>query len=202
VRIETKLPTGLIGVFNMPFHTTPIPGLRVFEPRVFEDSRGYFYEAFSEKVFQEEGINLKFVQDNQSYSKYGVIRGLHYQVYPHAQAKLVRVLEGVVVDAVVDIRAGSPTFGKTFTIELSDANRKQLLVPVGFAHGFAVISPTATVLYKCNEFWNKGSEGGIRFDDPTLNIDWGIPKDKAILLEKDLDLPLFAHCKNNFVYQP
>ncbi|MDB5209114.1 MAG: rfbC [Flavisolibacter sp.] len=186
----------------MPFHPTYIPGLLVFEPKVFEDTRGYFFEAFSEKIFHQEGITLKFVQDNQSHSKYGVIRGLHYQTYPHAQAKLVRVLDGVIVDGVVDIRAGSPTFGKTFTIELSATNKKQLLVPAGFAHGFAVTSETATILYKCDEFWNKESEGGIRYDDPALNIDWGIPKDKAILLDKDLSLPLFADCKHNFVYQP
>lgn len=186
----------------MPFQSTTIPGLIVFEPRVFEDSRGYFFEAFSEKIFQQEGIDLRFVQDNQSYSKYGVIRGLHYQMNPYAQAKLVRVLDGAVIDAVVDIRVGSPTFGKSFAIELSAANKKQLLVPVGFAHGFAVISETATVLYKCDGFWNKESEGGIRYDDPALKIDWGVPKDKAILLDKDLDLPLFADCKNNFVYQP
>jgi dTDP-4-dehydrorhamnose 3,5-epimerase len=186
----------------MPFHSTTIPGLLVFEPKVFEDSRGYFFEAFSENVFLQEGINLKFVQDNQSHSKYGVIRGLHYQMNPNAQAKLVRVLDGAVVDAVVDIRVGSPTYGKTFVIELSAQNKKQLLVPLGFAHGFGVISETATVLYKCDDFWSKESEGGIKYDDPALNIDWGIPKEKAILLDKDLALPLFADCKNNFVYQP
>lgn len=186
----------------MPFQPTTMPGLVVFEPRVFEDSRGYFFEAFSEKIFEQEGISLKFVQDNQSHSKYGVVRGLHYQVNPHPQTKLIRVLDGAIVDAVVDIRAGSPTFGKTFTIELSAGNKKQLLVPAGFAHGFAVISQTATVLYKCDGFWNKESEGGIRYDDPALNIDWGVPKDKAILLDKDLALPLFAECKNNFTYQP
>jgi dTDP-4-dehydrorhamnose 3,5-epimerase len=186
----------------MPFHQTPIPGLLIFEPNVFEDSRGYFYEAYSEKIFQQEGIELKFVQDNQSHSNYGVIRGLHYQLNPNAQSKLVRVLNGAIIDAVVDIRVGSPTFGKTFVIELSSDNKKQLLVPVGFAHGFAVISPTATVMYKCDDFWNKESEGGIRYDDPALNINWGVPKDKAILLDKDLALPSFAECKNNFVYQP
>jgi dTDP-4-dehydrorhamnose 3,5-epimerase len=184
----------------MAFHSTPLPGLFIFEPRVFEDSRGYFFEAFSEKIFQQENIHLKFVQDNQSHSKYGVIRGLHYQLHPHAQSKLVRVLDGVIIDVVVDIRVGSPTFGKTFSIELSSANKKQLLVPAGFAHGFAVTSLTATVMYKCDNFWNKESEGGIRYDDPALNIDWGLPKDKVILTDKDLDLPLFADCTNNFVY--
>ncbi len=186
----------------MPFQSATIPGLFVFEPTVFEDDRGYFFEAYSEKIFQQQGIQLDFVQDNQSFSKYGVIRGLHYQMNPKAQAKLVRVLDGAVLDAVVDLRIGSPNFGETFTIELSAANKKQLLVPVGFAHGFGVISETATVLYKCDGFWNKESEGGIRYNDPALNIDWGIPKDKARLLDKDLALPLFADCKHNFVYQP
>ncbi|HVF80497.1 MAG TPA: dTDP-4-dehydrorhamnose 3,5-epimerase [Flavisolibacter sp.] len=186
----------------MPFQPTAIPGLLIFEPKVFEDSRGYFFEGYSAKVFEQEGLRLNFVQDNQSHSKYGVVRGLHYQLNPHAQAKLIRVLDGVIIDAVVDIRVGSPTFGQTFTIELSAANKKQLLVPVGFAHGFAVISETATVMYKCDDFWNKESEGGIRYDDPALGIDWGVPKDKAVLLDKDLNLPLFADCKNNFVYQP
>lgn len=186
----------------MPFQPTPIPGLLTFEPRVFEDSRGYFFEAYSEKIFEQEGIHLNFVQDNQSYSKYGVIRGLHYQTNPNAQAKLVRVLEGAIIDAVVDIRVGSPTFGKTFVIELSAQNKKQLLVPVGFAHGFGVISETATILYKCDAFYNKESEGGIHYDDPALDIDWRIPKGKAIVLDKDLILPPFADCKSNFVYQP
>jgi dTDP-4-dehydrorhamnose 3,5-epimerase len=186
----------------MPFQKTSIRDLVVFEPKVFEDDRGYFYEAYSEKIFQQDGIYLKFVQDNQSQSKYGVVRGLHYQINPHAQAKLIRVLDGVIMDAVVDIRVGSPTYGQTFSIELSSQNKKQLLVPVGFAHGFAVLSETATALYKCDGFWNKESEGGIRYDDPELNIDWGIPKDKAILLEKDLALPPFSKCQNNFIYQP
>lgn len=186
----------------MPFQTTPLPGLLVFEPKVFEDSRGYFYEAYSEKIFCQQGINLKFVQDNQSHSKYGVVRGLHYQMNPHAQAKLVRVLDGTIIDAVVDIRAGSPTFGQSFVIELSSENKKQLFVPVGFAHGFAVTSQTATVLYKCDAFYNQESEGGIRYNDPSLNIEWGLPKDKTVLLDKDLDLPSFAEFKNNFVYQP
>lgn len=185
----------------MPFQTTALPGLLVFQPRVFEDSRGYFYEAYSEKIFAQEGIHLKFVQDNQSHSKHGVVRGLHYQMHPYAQAKLVRVLDGTIIDAVVDIRTGSPTFGKTFVIELSSENKKQLLVPVGFAHGFAVTSPTATVVYKCDAFYNKESEGGIRYNDHSLNIDWGVDKDKAVLLDKDLELPLFADCKNNFVYE-
>ena len=185
----------------MPFFKTIIPDLLVFEPKVFEDDRGYFFESFSEKAFLEEGLDIKFVQDNQSYSTYGVIRGLHYQMNPHAQSKLVRVLDGVILDVAVDMRVGSPTFGQTFSIELSSDNKKQLLVPQGFAHGFCVLSQTATVMYKCDQFYNKESEAGIRFDDSVLNIDWGVPKDKLLLSQKDRELPGFAECKNNFVYK-
>src|SRR5215210_6754235 len=127
----------------MPFHTTNIPDLLVFEPKVFEDSRGYFFEAYNEQTFQQEGVNIRFVQDNQSKSSYGVVRGLHYQLPPFAQTKLVRVLEGSILDVAVDIRKGSPTYGQWFMIELSAENKKQLLIPVGFAHGFSVISQTA-----------------------------------------------------------
>ncbi len=184
----------------MPFHPTDIPGLLIFEPRVFEDPRGYFFEAYSDKIFSDAGIYRRFVQDNQSSSKYGVIRGLHFQLNPHAQTKLVRVLSGTIIDAVVDIRKGSPTYGQSFTIELSDTNKKQLLIPVGFAHGFSVTSESATILYKCDAFWNKESEGGIRYNDPALRIDWGLPADKAILIDKDLALPTLADCTHNFVF--
>jgi dTDP-4-dehydrorhamnose 3,5-epimerase len=184
----------------MPFQKTIIPDLLIFEPRVFEDNRGYFFESYSEHAFKAEGLDVKFVQDNQSFSKYGVVRGLHYQLNPYAQSKLVRVLDGAILDVVVDIRVGSPTYGQSFSIELSSENKKQLLVPVGFAHGFCVISETASVMYKCDAFWNKESEAGIRFDDPSLNIDWGVSKDKLILTPKDIELPTFAACKNNFVY--
>lgn len=186
----------------MPFQRTPIPDLLVFEPRVFEDSRGYFFEAYSAKAFRDEGLELTFVQDNQSHSKYGVIRGLHYQLHPHAQAKLVRVIQGSIRDVVVDIRVGSPTYGQTYSIDLSAENKKQLFVPVGFAHGFCVLSETATVMYKCDAFWNKDAEGGIRYDDPALDIDWGVPDDKLVLIQKDMELPTLANCNNNFVYQP
>jgi dTDP-4-dehydrorhamnose 3,5-epimerase len=184
----------------MPFIQTDIDSLLVFEPKVFKDNRGYFFEAYNEQIFSDAGIDLKFVQDNQSKSSYGVIRGLHYQQNPYAQAKLVRVLEGEILDVAVDIRKGSPTFGKYFSIELSAENKKQLFLPAGFAHGFSVLSETAIVLYKCNEFYNKESEGGIRFDDADLNIDWQIPSGKAIISEKDLQLPAFKDCKNNFTY--
>ena len=184
----------------MPFHKTTIPNLLIFEPAVFEDSRGYFFEAYNEQLFQKEDITYRFVQDNHSKSSYGVIRGLHYQLPPYAQTKLVRVLEGAILDVAVDIRQGSPTFGQSFAIELSADNKKQLLVPAGFAHGFSVLSDTAIVLYKCDQFYHKESEAGIRFNDPALQIDWQVEKEKAIVSDKDLVLPLFADCKNTFEY--
>lgn len=184
----------------MPFQQTNIQDLLIFGPRVFEDSRGYFFEAYNENSFRDEGVVTRFVQDNQSKSSYGVIRGLHYQLPPYAQTKLVRVLEGRILDVAVDIRKGSPTFGQSFAIELSAENKKQLFIPSGFAHGFSVLSETATVLYKCDQFYNKASEGGIRYDDPALGIDWQIEKGKEIVSEKDLTLPLFAACKNSFEF--
>jgi len=184
----------------MPFHTTDFPGLLVFEPRVFEDSRGYFFESYNENIFKEEGIEIRWVQDNQSSSTYGVIRGLHYQLPPFAQTKLVRVLRGEILDVVVDIRKGSPTYGKSYSEVLSAKNKKQLLVPKGFAHGFSVLSEKTEVLYKCDGFYNKESEGGIVYNDPTLNIDWQVPAEKAIVSEKDLLLPTFANCNNSFVF--
>ena len=182
----------------MPFYQTDIEGLLIFEPKVFEDSRGYFFESYNEKIFQQQGINCRWVQDNQSSSSYGVIRGLHYQLNPDAQSKLVRVLEGVIMDAAVDIRKKSSTYGKTFCIELSSFNNKQLFIPPGFAHGFSVLSEKAVVLYKCDGFYNKENEGGILYKDPALNIDWKIPVEKQIISEKDKQLPLLANCRNNF----
>jgi dTDP-4-dehydrorhamnose 3,5-epimerase len=149
----------------MPFIETGLPGLVVFEPRVFEDSRGFFFESYNANTFAAHGINYNFVQDNQSRSVYGVIRGLHYQLAPHAQTKLVRALHGTILDVAVDIRKGSPTYGKVFVIELSAENKKQLLVPKGFAHGFSVLSETAEIMYKCDAFYNKESEGGIIYND-------------------------------------
>lgn len=184
----------------MPFIETNIPDLLLFEPKVFEDSRGYFFEAYNEQLFQQQGINSSFVQDNQSKSSYGVIRGLHYQLPPYAQTKLVRVLDGRIVDVAVDMRKGSPTFGQSYVVELSAENKKQLFIPAGFAHGFSVLSETAIVLYKCDQFYNKESEGGIRYDDPSLNIAWQIETGKEIISEKDLALPTFAQCKNTFEY--
>ena len=184
----------------MPFHSTDIPGLLIFEPKVFEDSRGYFFEAYNQQIFHSQGIELRFVQDNQSKSSYGVIRGLHYQLYPHAQVKLVRVIEGAILDVAVDIRKESPTFGKHFSLELSAENKKQLLIPAGFAHGFSVLTEAAVVLYKCDALYNKESEGGIRYNESSLNIDWKIPAGKEIVSEKDNQLPLFENCRNNFEF--
>lgn len=184
----------------MPFIKTDIPNLFVFEPVVLKDIRGYFFEAYNENTCLDAGIDLKFVQDNQAQSSYGVVRGLHYQLDPFAQTKFVRVLSGAILDVAVDIRKGSPTFGKSFSVELSAENKKQLLVPRGFAHGYAVLTETAEVFYKCDAWYNKASEGGISLDDKTLNIDWQIPVDKRIISEKDLNQPLFKDCINNFVF--
>ena len=184
----------------MPFHKTEIPGLQLFEPNVFEDSRGYFFESYNEKVFREAGIDFRWVQDNQSSSSYGVIRGLHYQLPPYAQSKLVRVLRGKILDGVVDIRKGSPTFGKTYCKVLSAKNKRQLFIPIGFAHGFSVLSKEAEVLYKCDNYYNKESEAGIIYNDAELSIDWRIPGRDAIVSEKDKMLPSLAQCNNSFVF--
>jgi dTDP-4-dehydrorhamnose 3,5-epimerase len=185
----------------MPFTLTDFPGLLVFEPKVFEDSRGYFFESYNENIFREQGVDIRWVQDNQSSSTYGVIRGLHYQLPPYAQTKLVRVLKGKILDIVVDIRKGSPTFGKSYGEVLSAKNKKQLLIPKGFAHGFAVLSEKAEVLYKCDAFYNKESEGGIIYNDPALLIDWRIPAEEAIVSEKDILFPTLENCNNNFVFE-
>jgi dTDP-4-dehydrorhamnose 3,5-epimerase len=185
----------------MAFVATDIPGLYVFEPKIYEDNRGYFFESYNEKNFSALGINGRFVQDNESSSAYGVIRGLHYQLNPHAQCKLVRVLEGRILDVVVDIRKGSPSFGKSFSLELTEENKRQLYIPNGFAHGFSVLSEKAIVFYKCDQFYNKESEAGIRFNDQDLNIDWKIPADSAIISDKDKQFPSFADCKNNFDFK-
>lgn len=184
----------------MPFTPTTFPGLIVIEPAVFEDSRGYFFEAYNEKLFRDNHITCTFVQDNQSRSSYGVIRGLHYQRPPHAQTKLIRVLQGTILDTVLDLRKGSPTFGETFSIELSAENKKQLLVPKGLAHGFAVLSETAEVLYKCDAYYHKESESGIFYNDPDLKIDWKIPAHQAVISDKDKLLPLFNAYNGEFTF--
>ncbi|MDB5281773.1 MAG: rfbC [Bacteroidota bacterium] len=184
----------------MPFIETGFKGLKIFEPKVFADSRGYFFESFNVKAFHDAGINVDFVQDNESKSQRGVLRGLHYQLNPMAQAKLVRVVEGEVLDVVVDIRKGSPTFGKHFNLLLTAENKKQLFIPRGFAHGFSVLSETCIFQYKCDNYYSKESEGGISFNDPALDIDWGIELSNAIVSDKDKLLPLFKDCVNNFVF--
>lgn len=169
---------------------TPLEGCVVIEPRVINDDRGYFMESFNESRFEAEtGHKVHFVQDNQSYSSRGVLRGLHYQAGEHAQAKLVRVLQGEVLDIAVDVRPGSETFGKHFSIVLSSENQKQLFIPRGFAHGFLVVSETAIFFYKCDNFYNKESEGGIIYNDPALGIDWNMTADELIISDKDKVLP-------------
>jgi dTDP-4-dehydrorhamnose 3,5-epimerase len=183
----------------MPFLNTGFPGLVVYEPRIFHDERGYFYESYNRQLFADEGIDMQFVQDNQARSVYGVVRGLHYQLNPHAQTKLVRVLEGIILDVVVDLRRGSPSFGKSFSIELSAENKKQLLVPKGFAHGYSVLSATSEVFYKCDAFYHKESEMGITPTDDLLNIDWKVPPHKIIVSAKDMELPLLDKSLNRFI---
>ncbi len=182
----------------MPFLNCSLEGLVIVEPNVFADSRGYFFEAYNQNLFQENGISCNFVQDNQSRSSYGVIRGLHYQLNPFGQAKLVRVLEGEILDVAVDIRKDSPTYGQHFSIVLSSENNKQLFIPPGFAHGFSVLSPIAIVLYKCDAFYNKQSEAGIRYSDSDLKIDWQVQEGKEIVSEKDEQLPFFEGSISNF----
>jgi len=182
----------------MKIISTEFRGLYVLEPTVFEDHRGYFMESYNHKLLQKNSIDYQFVQDNQSKSTYGVLRGLHFQNPPHAQTKLIRAISGTILDVVVDIRKSSPTYGKHFSIVLSAENRKQLLVPKGFAHGFSVLSETAEILYKCDAFYNKASEGGLRFDDPSFNIDWKVPHANVLLSEKDKVYNSFATFKSDF----
>lgn len=182
----------------MNLEPTHIKDLVVLTPAVFEDDRGYFFEAYNKRKLSDLGIQIDFVQDNQSFSKKGTLRGLHYQNPPFAQTKLVRVLQGEIMDVAVDLRKGSPTYGKHFSLVLSSENKKQLLVPQGFAHGFSVLSETAVVSYKCDQYYNKQSEGGIRFDDASLNIDWGMEVANAIVSDKDLVLPTFENCNSQF----
>lgn len=176
----------------MPFHQTDIDGLIVFAPKVWGDDRGYFFESYNEKIFAQAGIDAQFIQDNQARSTKGVLRGLHYQIGDFAQAKLVRVLEGEVLDVVVDIRTDSPTYGQSFSILLSSQNKKQLFVPRGFAHGYVVLSETAEFFYKVDNWYAKESEGGIRWDDPQLKIDWQMDHTEIQLSEKDKILPIFG----------
>ena len=180
----------------MKFTPTKLEGCFVVDPKIFNDERGYFLESYNENVFQNGiGAQVQFVQDNQSFSTKGVLRGLHYQTGDHAQAKLVRVLHGEVFDVAVDIRPSSKTYGEHVSVLLSAENQKQLFVPRGFAHGFLVVSNTATFFYKCDNFYNKESEGGIIHNDDSLNIDWKLPKEMLIISDKDLILPTFEKAK-------
>jgi dTDP-4-dehydrorhamnose 3,5-epimerase len=185
----------------MPFIATSLQGVWIFSPSVFEDERGYFFEVYNEQIFFGQGIQNRFVQDNQSFSRYGVIRGLHYQLEPYAQTKLVRVLQGRILDVAVDIRKGSPDYGKSVAVELSAENKKQLLIPKGFAHGFSVLSETAEVSYKCDAFYNKASEGGIIYNDPDICIDWKLPTANILVSAKDLALPVLRECRNDFQFE-
>ncbi len=185
----------------MPFIKTEFSGLQIFDPVILADSRGYFFESYNQRLFSSEGIEIIFIQDNQASSAFGVIRGLHYQLEPYAQTKLIRVLNGNILDAVVDLRKNSPTYGKAYTIELSAENKRQLLIPKGFAHGYSVISETAEVFYKCDTFYHKESEGGIAWNDPNLEIDWQIPAGSVIVSEKDFNYPTLQNCNTNFVFK-
>lgn len=182
----------------MNFVKTFIDGIYIIEPKIFEDARGFFYEGYNKRIFDQEGLNYNFVQDNISKSSYGTIRGLHFQKGEFAQAKLIRVLVGHIIDVAVDLRLNSPTYGKYIEVELSDKNHKQLLIPRGFAHGFSVISNEAIINYKVDNFYSKDHEDGIRFDDPDLNINWRIAKDKAIISDKDKKYFCFKEFKSCF----
>ncbi|KOP39500.1 dTDP-4-dehydrorhamnose 3,5-epimerase [Flavobacterium sp. WLB] len=182
----------------MKITQTFLEDLVIIEPVIFGDERGYFFESYNKIKFKNLGIDIDFVQDNQSFSKYGTLRGLHYQNPPFAQTKLVRVLEGEIIDVAVDLRKDSTSYGKVFSILLSAENKKQLLIPKGFAHGFSVISETASVMYKCDQFYDKESEGGIKFNDSSLNIDWGMDLKDAIISEKDQKLPFIESCNSLF----
>ncbi len=176
----------------MPFIETKLKGAMIIEPKIFEDHRGYFFENYNKQFYSDHGINADFVQDNESFSGRGTLRGLHYQAGEHAQAKLVRVIKGRVLDVAVDLREDSPTYGQHVSVELSEENKKLFFVPRGFGHGFVVLSKTAIFSYKCDNFYNKPSEGGIIYNDPKLNIDWGIDKKDMVLSEKDTVLPNFG----------
>jgi dTDP-4-dehydrorhamnose 3,5-epimerase len=179
---------------------TPLPGLLLIKPTIYKDERGYFLEKYHSEHFRGQGIEANFIQDNQSRSVKNVLRGLHYQLEPYAQAKLIHVVEGEIMDVVVDLRKGSPTFGEWYGTQLDDIKHDQLFIPRGFAHGFAVISEIAIIEYKCDQLYHPGSDRGIRYDDPDLGIDWGIDTSMAILSGKDKELPTLSQAEKNFTY--
>lgn len=179
---------------------TNIPDLVLLKPKIFEDQRGYFFESYNKKTLLDIGLNYIFVQDNQSKSQYGVIRGLHFQIEPYAQAKLIRAIQGTIYDVAVDLRKGSPTFGKWQGFELSVENKLQLLIPRGFAHGFSVLSQYAEIMYKCDNYYHPEADSGIKYNDKSLNIDWKIPNDKTIVSDKDKQNVMLNNAKINFIY--
>ena len=179
---------------------TSIEGVVIIEPRIFKDARGYFFESFSQQQFEEKVGKVQFVQDNESMSSYGVMRGLHFQRPPYTQSKLVRCVKGGVLDIAVDIRKGSPTYGQHVAVELSEDTHRQFFIPQGFAHGFAVLSGTAVIQYKCDNFYHPEADGGISILDESLGLDWRIPTEKAILSEKDTKHPLLKEFETPFVY--
>ncbi len=185
---------------KMEIIKTEIEGVVIIEPRIFHDDRGYFYESFSQREFEEKVCKTVFVQDNQSKSSYGVLRGLHFQKAPYSQSKLVRCIKGAVLDVAVDIRKGSPTFGKYVAVELTEDNHRQFFVPRGFAHGFAVLSDEAVFQYKCDNYYNKESEGSIAWNDESLAIDWKIDMEKVVLSEKDKNSKPLAQADYLFDY--
>lgn len=184
----------------MEIKETEIPGVLIIEPRVFADARGYFFESYSEKAYKDAGITAQFVQDNESCSMRGVMRGLHFQRPPFTQAKLVRCVRGAVLDVAVDIRKGSPTYGRHVAVELTEDNHRQFFVPRGFAHGFAVLSDVAIFQYKCDNYYHPEADGGISILDTTLAIDWRIPTAEALLSDKDTRHPLLSNFDTPFIY--
>lgn len=196
--MSSKKQVTLISIINMDVIKTAIEGVVIIEPKVFKDQRGYFFESFSQREFEEKVRKISFVQDNESMSSYGVMRGLHFQRPPFTQSKLVRCVRGSVLDVAVDIRRGSPTFGRHVAVELSEDNHRQFFIPKGFAHGFAVLSESAVFQYKCDEFYHPEADGGISILDESLGIDWRIPADKAILSDKDLKHPRLCEFESPF----
>lgn len=180
---------------------TGIPGLLVIEPDVHEDNRGFFMEVYNQRDFENVGIKNQFVQENQSKSSYGAIRGLHYQLEPYSQAKLAHVISGKVYDVAVDLRKGSPTYGKWYGVELSAENKRMFFIPRGFAHGLSVLADDTVFCYRCDNLYHSESEGGILFSDPELNIDWHVPADKMIVSHKDQVRPLLKDDKSNFIFE-
>ncbi|MFO7810035.1 MAG: dTDP-4-dehydrorhamnose 3,5-epimerase [Candidatus Delongbacteria bacterium] len=183
---------------NFRVEETGIKGLNIIETKLFRDNRGYFFETFNKAQFSEIGIEIEFVQDNISKSGYGVIRGLHYQLEPASQTKLLTVISGMILDVAVDLRKSSPTFGKHFSVKLEAGDGKMILIPKGFAHGFASLSDDTVILYKCDNLYSPAHERGIIYNDPDLNIDWNIPSSDVVMTERDLKFPLFKDAEMNF----